>query len=482
VFIMCVFICTFGSTNIQLNAHIVIKQTASNEDSHTYLPMLTYLSNWKNPFAVEVEVGANVKPDSLTLQRAKELGVGSIRLHRRLSWRKAQPEINGPIDLTVFADFEEELRGLSGANIVPMVTVWDYPRWATAVANSCSPIKPEHINAYAGFVSRLVNRYKNPPFNVKYWEMGNEPDVDVRAVPPDSIYGCWGNYDDQEFYGGRQYGEMLKVAGAAIRSADPEATVIMGGVIMHTPYGNPPGSLTEKFLRGVFSVGAAPFFDILPFHGHALYYNRVADYSGSSAGGWGNPDPNKDGPTRGKTAIAKAVMASFGVTKTLWLNEVSMGCKSDESWCMPPSESYYQAMADHLPRMMSRALNTGVERISWYTLAGGGWNYTDLLKPDNSPTPAFISYQNLIAQLNGTSLPSIKVNYANGVEAYRFSRAGRVVDVVFVVEGDSKIIELPADKLIQAVSRDGVTIIPDQANGIAKVTIGFSPVYIHRRL
>ena len=51
-----------------------------------------------------------------------------------------------------------------------------------------------------------------------HWELGNEPDVDPDLVPPDSIFGCWGEISDREYYGGKEYGNMLKLVYPAINS------------------------------------------------------------------------------------------------------------------------------------------------------------------------------------------------------------------------------------------------------------------------
>jgi len=52
-------------------------------------------------------------------------------------------------------------------------------------------------------MSELVTRYSKPPFNIKYWEIGNEPDIDPSLIAPTEPFGCWGDQND-EFYGQRE--------------------------------------------------------------------------------------------------------------------------------------------------------------------------------------------------------------------------------------------------------------------------------------
>jgi hypothetical protein len=105
---------------------------------------------------------------------------------------------------------------LKAAGITPVVIVSDSPYWATVIPTSCAAIKEEKFPAFENFMRAVVARYMQPQFNVHNWEIGNEPDVDPIFVNQDSVFGCWGNVQD-EYYGGEQYGKMLSVVGPASR-------------------------------------------------------------------------------------------------------------------------------------------------------------------------------------------------------------------------------------------------------------------------
>ena len=76
------------------------------------------------------------------------------------------------------------------------------------------------LDAFAGFMRDLVARYSVPPYNIKYWEIWNEEDVDPSLVGPTSGFGCWGDATDP-YYGGGGYAEFTCVpARNAIKMPD----------------------------------------------------------------------------------------------------------------------------------------------------------------------------------------------------------------------------------------------------------------------
>ena len=322
------------------------------------------------------------------LARAQELNARWARLNGRISWRKLQPTENATIDWSQLSGFEDELRALKAAGIQPLVIVDDNP-YRAVISNprgdgkptSCAAIRSDRFGQFAQFMQQLVNRYSGPEFNVLNWELGNEIDVDPNLVAPDEVFGCWGDIHD-EFYGGRRYGEMLKVVAPAMRAANPAAKIWMGGLLLANPNTtNPDLGKPEKFLEGVLVAGAGAHFDVLPFHTYQGYYgNPSYDYD------W---DPSLDldwmstgGRTIGKVRFLRSVMSKYGINKPVFLNETGFFCANDayESlpFCSPqPDELFYQQQANHLVRIIVRALSEGVAGTMWYLLMdrGGGMHH-----------------------------------------------------------------------------------------------------------
>jgi len=56
--------------------------------------------------------------------------------------------------------------------------------------------EPEKLQAFTSFIEDVVRRYSIPPYNVQYWEIGNEPDIAPEQLPSDMPFGCWGKTGD----------------------------------------------------------------------------------------------------------------------------------------------------------------------------------------------------------------------------------------------------------------------------------------------
>ncbi len=105
------------------------------------------------------------------------------------------------------------------------------------------------------------------------------------------------------------YAALLKAASAAIRSADPDATVILGGLAAATSsdFSGKAIAATE-FLETVYAQGAGDFFDAVGFH----------PYTGSDL-----PDLNARRNSWGLMAgPIRSVMAAHGdEAKKIWITE-----------------------------------------------------------------------------------------------------------------------------------------------------------------
>ncbi|MEJ2207683.1 MAG: cellulase family glycosylhydrolase, partial [Anaerolineae bacterium] len=243
--------------------------------SRIYLPALFHRYPWISPFGVESKYTMTWP---LLMTKAVDLRANWVRLNQRISWRDLQPAEGAAIDWSQLADFEDELRALKANGMTPMVIVDNHPEWATIEAYGadgqrswCAAIRPDKYNAFAQFMRELVTRYKVDEFDVHYWELGNEPDVDPALVKGSSNFGCWGDIDDP-YYGGEVYGEMLKVVTPAIRSEDPRARLMVGGLLLDRPLTTDPNlGRPELFLEGILRAGGGDYFDILAFHAYPSY-------------------------------------------------------------------------------------------------------------------------------------------------------------------------------------------------------------------
>ncbi len=435
-----------------------------------YLPFLVNTYPWPSPFGIE----SNSSLTSPTLLNyTKDLNVKWVRLNERVSWKRLQPQENGPIQWSLLQEFEQELRALQQAGVTPIVIVDDSPLWATRLPTSCSAIRPEKFGKFAAFMRALVQRYSTSEFNVHHWELGNEPDVDPGLVGPDSVYGCWGDINDP-FYGGRTYGEMLKVVTPAIRGADPAAQVWIGGLLLDRPLTTAPGrGRPELFLKGILEAGAAPYFDIVPYHWYSLYGQMRIDYDRVGGGQWND----RGGGVVGKAHFLREIMQQYGVNKPVFLNETSFACLNTS--CNPPDEMFYKLQSSMLVRKFVRGLSANIMGFIWYTLEGPGWRHGGLLTEASTPKSVYTAYQVLNSRMYAMTYAGT-ADYGAGIEAYAF-RSGPVhMHVLWAKEDQSIPIRIPGAQYSEAVDIYGNTLTPTSVGGDMQLTVTFDPIYVIR--
>jgi hypothetical protein len=433
-----------------------------------FLPTVKVNSPWHSPFGTESNLPWLA--DSNITQRGIELKVGWTRMGTRVSWRSLQPEEGDSIDWSKLSEFEKEIKSLKAAGITPVVIINDSPSWATVEPTSCAAIRTDKFPAFENFVRKLVNRYKDSEFDVHAWELGNEPDVDPRMVRDNNVFGCWGDIEDK-YYGGEHYGEMLKVIGPAIKETDPLSKVWFGGLLLASPNTTIPGlGKPELFLKGALEAGAGPYFDVLAYHWYPGYRQQKVDHD--LLGYW----ESYGGGTIGKTKYLREMMAEYGISKPLVLNESNLMCVST-SKCDPPDDDFFEMQANHLVRSYVRGLSEGVTGISVYTLNGPGWRHTGILDEAGNPRPAYSAYKELIRQLDRTRY-SKKVDVFIGVEAYAFISGNQEVMVAWSYEDFQSTVAIPKQKFVKAISRSGTPINANLVGENYEITVGFEPVYI----
>ncbi|HEV3134352.1 MAG TPA: cellulase family glycosylhydrolase [Acidimicrobiia bacterium] len=165
------------------------------------------------------------------------------------------------------------------------------PAWARAPGTSehSPPIDPMN---FAAFARAAVERYA--PRGLKAWEIWNEPNLTFFWAPaPDPA----------------AYAALLRPAYDAIKTVDPSATVISGGLV---PAENQPRQQAMKplpFLEGVYRAGGGGKFDAVGYHPYSYPAMPTGD-SGS-------------GPFATTTPKLHDVMAKHGDRqKQVWGTEI----------------------------------------------------------------------------------------------------------------------------------------------------------------
>ncbi len=474
-----------GPDNLEISS-------ADIQDTYSvYIPQLSQDYPWESPFGVEAT--QPLLESNTLLQRAANLQVGIARMSIEISWRELQPAPGSLINRGLLATFENELRGLKQNGIRPLVMVKDSPYWALDPAKaldgdgqltSCGPINEIYFGDFATFLQQLVEWYSTDEFNVHDWELGNEPDVDPTTVPRDHLFGCWGDIDDEDYFGGLHYGKMLMAVAPAIRQADSQARVWIGGLLLDKPKSLDPkkDGYPERFFKGVLQAGAAPYFDVVAYHRYAHYFDYTdptgTRYDYDIYGLWGDV-----GGVVGKARYLRDHMADYGVDKPVVMNESGFGCSSNHPFCEAPDDRFYESQATHLVRYFIRGLSENISGLVWYTLNGPGWRNAGLLDASQQPRKVYYAYQYLSQKLQYSRYLYV-MNYGPGVEAYAFRGNSHRVHVLWAKDDEILDIIVPISSFIEVTDRYG-NVLYDHLNPPLQIgsdyyslQVGFEPIYI----
>jgi hypothetical protein len=362
-------------------------------------------------------------------------------------WDEIEPVNVAPDEFMWDTVNEAALVAASENNAIPIGIVRFTPVWAQKYPGfSCGPIAEEALGDFAEFMEALVSRYSQPPYGVKYWEIGNEPDVAVSLVRGNSIYGCWGDQADP-YYGGGYYGEMLKVIYPAIKAADPEAKVLVGGLLMDCDPENPPetppnsGQLKDctpsKFLEGILRTGAGDSFDGVSFHAYDYYTGEEGSYGNA---GWHSMSDTTGPVLTAKASYLRSLLNTSGFPEKELLNtELAVLCGRDgrEDYCQ--TEEYANTKAYYVAQANAAAFDSGLRANLWYSLTG--WRGSGLVDSKLQPNIAFQAYKVATSQFN-EAIYLGKVTQYPGIVGYQFESESKVFWLLWSLDGQERILQL----------------------------------------
>ncbi len=207
-------------------------------------------------------------------------------------------------------------------------------------------------NHWGDFVFQTVSRYVGV---VNVWEMWNEPD------------GDWGAWDGSA----ADYAQLLKVGYQAARAADPNATILFGGLM----YWADP-TFFERVLDVVNDDPAAPghnyFFDVMSVH----FYSRSSD-------------------VYDMVNHVRQRMKIYVPDHPIWLTETGVpvydgaypGVRTDFSATEAEAAAY-------LIQSYANAIAADVGRYHWFRAHDGDMaEHFGLTHDENYLRPAYVAYQ-----------------------------------------------------------------------------------------
>lgn len=365
-----------------------------------------------------------------------------------LFWSDVEPN-PGDRNWAAVRELETELQTASERGYQVILIIRNTPEWARANPDyQCGPIKSDKLEAFASFVKDAVARLSTPPYNVTFWELGNEPDVAYSEIYPTAPYGCWGDENDP-FYGGGYYAEMLKIVYPQIKGVNPEAQVLVGGLLLDCDPLNPPetspgsGEFRDctpaRYLEGILQNGGGDYFDGISFHAYDFYFDRFPRYGNLN---W-HSLWNTTGPTLiTKTEYLRSLLGIYGYPDKFLMNtETALLCLHDENDPVCQTEEFDQAKGNYAAQSYAAALAEGLRANIWYSITG--WRGSGLVKSNQRPTLASTAYA---FSLHILDQAAYRQDYTDtpGILGYKFERNGQALWVIWSIEENPKIIDLPA--------------------------------------
>jgi cellulase (glycosyl hydrolase family 5) len=273
-------------------------------------------------------------------------------------------------------DYQDRVVNAARARGLQVLAVPTYsPPWARQASCSssmyCPPANPA---SYATFVHALAARYA--PLGVHAYEIWNEPNWAPWWIGAPNAPA---------------YVAVLKAAYPAIHSADPDATVITGGLAPHGDLNaNPTDPISPvNFLKAMYAAGAQGSFDAFGLHP----YPPLPSDPLSGKIGWN---------ALLQTSMEHDIMAAHGDgAKKIWGTEYGAPTgSSDPKVVSESAQAQYVATGLNYWASLSYTGPLFVDTIrDWSPSASNDWSaYMGLLHVDFSPKPALTTMKNTITQ------------------------------------------------------------------------------------
>lgn len=229
------------------------------------------------------------------------------------------------------------MAALDAAGLQAVMVLGPWPCIQTA--NHTDRYLPDDLDAYAEFVASTVERYDGDGIDdmpglsrpvVVAWEIDNEPDLH-NSVPP---RGAKRSVDPSTFQTPSEYAQIVRTTSEAIRRADADATILLGGMY------NVRRKSGRAYIDAVLAEpGVRDAFDVLSLHCYS----------------------DEDSLDAVEQTLAAA--AELAPDRPLWITEIGVSSQGDQPWV---SEAWQAQM---LAGIYGAAMRGGAERVFWHTLA-----------------------------------------------------------------------------------------------------------------
>lgn len=316
-------------------------------------------------------------------------GVRAVRMN--VSWSGSEPAAKGSFNTGWLAEIDYAVGAAHAAGIEVLMPIADgVPYWASADPAKYEDGSGRHWNKYwrpvkmadyADFVRYVVNRYSAKGVHV--YEVWNEP----------NLKHFWPSGPSAS-----DYVSMLKPAYAAIKQADPGATVVLGGLSKND----------AVFMDNLYRAGAAPYFDVAAVHPYSGAVDPTTCWNDPLTGA-----PAKDAFC-GIEAVRSTMVAHGDSGTPMWLTEFGWSTASSTYGVTELKQAEFLTKA--FAKLESYPY---VTKAFWYTFRNVYWLKDDpssfgantgLIRTDFTAKPALSALKSLSAGPTTAPPPAAPTN------------------------------------------------------------------------
>ncbi len=198
-------------------------------------------------------------------------GVESIRLG--LSWASIQPHRRSKFN---WVGFDEEVRVATQAGLEVLPSLGAPPRWAVRKETTLPVRTAAQRGGWAAFVKAAAKRY-GP--HGEFWQENKKVGPGPNYEPPlkEIPIRTWQIWNEENFFyfsypvSAPVYGSLLTISSKAIKSVQPSAKVIIGGLFARPTAAGKRGQSAAGFLEALYRYpGIKSRFDGIDLHPYAV--------------------------------------------------------------------------------------------------------------------------------------------------------------------------------------------------------------------
>lgn len=388
----------------------------------------------------ESQFGLNASRWSLASEHAN-LGIGWVRFEN-FKWPMVSPKANtysfspGPAPWNLDIDDAMQTYTDAGLSILPMMFLT--PQWASDPVDGLKDKMkltrvPRSPDLYGQFAYQTVARYGSKKIEssklltadkvtgkdqIKFFELGNEPDLNPFRGKDLPSWGAWSGTMDQ-------FWEIFKAGAQSVKEADPDALVASPGFAGMTC------ETVDSMRTYTYADGTHPidYTDMLSVH---FYSGRtppeIATYDSNNAS-----DLSVAFDEQVRRTCEWRDRNRPGIP--IWLTETGYDTGG-------PIGTNERTQSARLPRVVMISLHNGFDKVIVYREAGSTPTQhaaAGVLRNDMTRRPSWYSYATLIRQLDqATPDQQIKLDGQN-TWAYTWNREGKLLLTAWCVTGEGKL-------------------------------------------